>query len=75
MSVRMRHTRAHTGNRRAHHALTSVTLSKCSNCGALRRPHTVCLACGTYRGRIVVDVAAKVAKRADKRKAKTRASA
>ncbi len=55
MVIRMRHTRAHTGNRRSHHALKGAAFSKCSNCGAMRVPHTVCTACGYYRGRKVID--------------------
>ena len=63
MVIRMRHTRAHTGNRRSHHALKSAAFSKCSHCGTLRPPHTVCVACGYYRGRKVLDVVKKVEKK------------
>jgi large subunit ribosomal protein L32 len=31
-------------------------LSKCIQCGAPLRSHTACPACGTYRGRQVLDV-------------------
>ncbi len=74
MVVRMRHTRAHTANRRSHHALKAQTLATCE-CGAVRVSHRACASCGRYRGRIVVDVAkkatakaAKVAKREGKAK-------
>jgi len=43
--------------RRAHDALTTPGLSKCSNCGAVVSPHRVCPSCGQYRGRQVVAVA------------------
>lgn len=66
MVVRMRHTRAHTGNRRAHHALKAGTLAKCE-CGAMRVSHRACPACGRYRGRVIVDVAGKLASKAKKR--------
>jgi large subunit ribosomal protein L32 len=59
MVVRMRHTRSHTANRRSHHALTAPALSVCSNCGAKHRPHHMCLACGFYKGKLVIDMAAK----------------
>lgn len=70
MSVRMRHTRAHTANRRSHHALIAGRLSTCSNCKAMKARHQMCSNCGMYRGRIVVDVKAGIAKKEDKRKAK-----
>lgn len=59
MVIRMRHTRSHTANRRAHHALTSPELAVCKNCGGHHRPHHMCLNCGYYKGRVVIDLAAK----------------
>ena len=59
----MRHTRAHTKNRRSHHALKEPTLSKCSHCGADHRPHHMCLQCGYYNGRQVMDLESKKIKR------------
>ena len=59
MVIRMRHTRSHTGNRRSHHALKAPALSKCANCEAQHRPHHMCLECGFYKGKVVVDLAAK----------------
>ncbi len=65
MVIRMRHTRGHSGNRRSHHALKAENLSKCSHCGANHRPHHMCLECGYYNGRQVIDlVAAKSAREA-----------
>jgi large subunit ribosomal protein L32 len=59
MSVRMRHTRAHTKNRRSHHALSAPRLSTCANCGAEHIRHRMCGECGTYRGREVIDIVAQ----------------
>lgn len=59
MVIRMRHTRSHTANRRSHHALKAPALSVCQNCGAKHRPHHMCLDCGFYNGKMVVDMAAK----------------
>ncbi|MBP8251259.1 MAG: 50S ribosomal protein L32 [Herpetosiphon sp.] len=44
-------TRQQRGYRRQHLALTPPSLSLCPNCGEYRRPHRVCLNCGTYKGR------------------------
>lgn len=63
MVIRMRHTRAHTKNRRSHHALKAPNLSTCAHCGAAHRPHHMCLECGYYNGRQVMDLEAEKAKR------------
>jgi large subunit ribosomal protein L32 len=62
MVVRMRHTRAHTANRRSHHALKASNLIACSNCKAFIAPHRVCDACGFYKGKKVVTVKVKAKK-------------
>ena len=59
MVIRMRHTRAHTANRRSHHALKAPTLVVCANCGAKHRPHHMCLDCGFYKGQVVIDLLSK----------------
>lgn len=51
MSVRMRHTKGHTGNRRSHHALAGVATVKDAESGNLRLPHRLDEATGMYRGR------------------------
>lgn len=63
MVVRMRHTKSHTANRRSQHALTSTSFSKCENCKALKRRHTVCSSCGFYRGKKVLDLIKKTEKK------------
>ena len=73
MSVRMRVTRSHTGNRRSHHALKEPRLSKCDKCGAQHLRHRMCPECGSYRGREVVDVVTKKAARMKRREEKVKA--
>lgn len=59
MSVRMRHTKGHTNNRRSHHKVGEPRLSACSNCQAPHLRHRACLECGKYKGREVIDVTKK----------------
>lgn len=45
--------------RRTHFKLEGVTLVKCSHCGEMIRPHTVCGHCGYYNGKQVLKVKSK----------------
>ena len=60
MSIRMRHTRGHTNNRRSHHALTATKAVKDKESGNLRLPHRLDEATGMYRGKQIA--APKVAR-------------
>jgi len=73
MVIRMRHTRSHTANRRSHHALKAPTLAVCKNCEANHRPHHMCLGCGYYNGRQVIDLEAKKTAREARMNAKREA--
>jgi large subunit ribosomal protein L32 len=73
MTVRMRHTRAHTANRRSHHALVAPRLSTCE-CGAMHIPHRACPTCGKYNGRVVIDMVKVTEKKQARAKARTGAS-
>jgi large subunit ribosomal protein L32 len=42
--------------RRAHDALSRVSLIVCPQCRRPRLPHHVCPSCGSYRGREVVEM-------------------
>ena len=67
---RGKHTKARRNNSRMHIWLKKPALVACSKCGQSKRPHTVCLSCGYYRDREVVDVLAKLDKKEKKKKEK-----
>ncbi|MBW2268211.1 MAG: 50S ribosomal protein L32 [Deltaproteobacteria bacterium] len=55
MAVPKRRTsRARRDKRRTHDSIGVSPRSKCPQCGAPKLPHRVCGACGSYRGREVV---------------------
>lgn len=70
MVVRMRHNRSQRGNTRSHHALKGALLTLCKECGSPKAAHSVCQICGKYKGRQVLDVQAKIEKKAKKAKAR-----
>ncbi len=41
--------------RRTHKKTAGLTLTTCAQCGEPKRPHHVCMSCGTYRGRTLID--------------------
>lgn len=41
------------GKRRSNWKATKPTTTKCPNCGAVALAHTVCPACGQYKGKVV----------------------
>jgi large subunit ribosomal protein L32 len=58
MAVPKKRTTAATqGMRRSHQALKSPVIVACANCGKDVKPHTVCKACGVYRGRTLIKTA------------------
>ena len=67
MTVRMRHTRSHTKNRRSHHALAKPALSR-DESGNFHLRHRISKVSGTYRGRKIIDLTAKLDKLAKKTK-------
>ncbi len=63
MSIRMRHTRGHTGNRRSHHALEATNVVVDTETGTLRLPHRLDETTGMYRGKQIAPARApKLAK-------------
>ena len=68
------------GHRRSNWKATKPELTKCPNCGAAVLTHTVCTACGTYKGQPVslkdrkedAVVEAKPAKKSSKKAEETK---
>ncbi|MBB5022026.1 50S ribosomal protein L32 [Desulfurispira natronophila] len=48
--------RARRGTRRAHQALSPVATVSCPNCNEPKRPHRLCLSCGHYGEKQVIEV-------------------
>lgn len=53
---KQRVTRARQGNRRQHHRLAPRHIVHCPNCREYKQTHHVCLSCGFYAGRQVLDI-------------------
>jgi large subunit ribosomal protein L32 len=56
-----RHSKRRTSTRRAHDHLVMPTLTECPHCHEKKLPHRACPKCGYYKGREVIDTAAKTA--------------
>jgi large subunit ribosomal protein L32 len=48
--------KARGAKRRSHWKAKVMHLVTCPQCGAPKRPHYVCRACGTYQGNQVIEV-------------------
>lgn len=53
-----------------HLFLEKPSLSLCSKCGKPVRPHNICLNCGYYKGREIIDIFKKLTKKERKKKEK-----
>ncbi|MDY7033121.1 MAG: 50S ribosomal protein L32 [Thermodesulfobacteriota bacterium] len=51
-----RHSRSRRNKRRTHHRLPQPQITLCSQCGEPKFPHRVCMNCGTYKGKTVLEV-------------------
>ncbi len=41
--------------RRTHKKTAAISITSCAQCGEPKRPHHLCLSCGTYKGRTLMD--------------------
>ncbi|MCD6094893.1 50S ribosomal protein L32 [bacterium] len=72
---KQRHTKSRRNKRRSHLALKPQLFSLCPKCGKPVIPHHVCLNCGYYKEREVIDVLKKLEKKERKEKQKELAQA
>ncbi len=70
MVIRMRHTKGKRNRVRSHHARAAGSFGVCGQCARPVKAHIMCSNCGYYAGRMVVDVLAKLDKKARKKKEK-----
>jgi ribosomal protein L32 len=73
MVVRMRSNRSHTGNRRSHHALKNIVVSKDAK-GGVHVRHRASAVTGMYRGHQAVDMAKRLVRKEKKAKAASSAN-
>ncbi|HOK00790.1 MAG TPA: 50S ribosomal protein L32 [Candidatus Pacearchaeota archaeon] len=60
---RSKHTKSRRNKRRIQSHLNSPSFALCSKCGSKTIPHTVCLNCGYYKGKEVINVLEKLTKK------------
>jgi len=65
-----RTTKSRQGKRRLHIFVPEPKLTTCPKCKKPVLAHTVCLNCGYYKGRVVIDVFKKLSKKEKKKKEK-----
>jgi len=64
------HSKSRTGKRRSHHAISTKNLVSCPKCKEQILPSRVCSNCGTYKGKVVIDVLKGLDKKEKKAKQK-----
>ena len=60
-------TRGQKGRRRSHLALKKLAVTPCGHCKKPILSHSVCMYCGYYKGKEVVNVLGKALKRKEKK--------
>ncbi|MDD5247240.1 MAG: 50S ribosomal protein L32 [Candidatus Omnitrophica bacterium] len=58
-----KHSKARGRKRRTHWKIAQTNLASCPQCKQPKRPHRVCLVCGYYDGRQVVEIKVKEKKK------------
>jgi large subunit ribosomal protein L32 len=67
---KQRHTKSRRNKRRMHIHMDVPDFVVCKKCGKRARAHTVCVYCGYYKGKEVVNVLEKLGKKEKKQRTK-----
>lgn len=67
---KQRHTKSRRNKRRANIFLKETILTVCSKCGKPVLPHTICLNCGYYKKKEIINVLKKLEKKERKKREK-----
>ncbi len=54
-----KHTRSRRDKRRANWKLTAPSVSLCPDCQEPKLPHRICMSCGSYNGKKILEVVEK----------------
>ena len=54
-----KHTRSRRDKRRANWKITAPSVSVCPECQEPKLPHRVCMSCGSYNGKKILEVVEK----------------
>lgn len=52
--------------------MVAPSLNLCKECGSPKAPHAVCTVCGKYKGRQIIDVHSKIARKEKRAKEKAK---
>ncbi|MBI4682510.1 MAG: 50S ribosomal protein L32 [Nitrospirae bacterium] len=54
-----KHTRSRRDKRRANWKITAPSVSLCPDCQEPKLPHRICMSCGSYNGKKILEVVEK----------------
>ncbi|MFH0771899.1 MAG: 50S ribosomal protein L32 [Candidatus Omnitrophota bacterium] len=58
-----KHSKSRRDKSRTHQVLSLPQLTKCPQCLAVIKPHHICPACGSYKGRKIIEIKVKKEKK------------
>jgi large subunit ribosomal protein L32 len=58
-----RHSKSRKNKRRTHQKISVPQLNKCPQCGGVKLTHRICLSCGYYNGKKILEIDKKEKKK------------